>query len=48
MIRVCAQLHFNIRKRIGVKLNNEHWYGHVPKSVENINEAKVNIRGLEL
>jgi hypothetical protein len=32
--RVCAQLHFNIRKELGVKLESELWYEHVPKSVE--------------
>jgi hypothetical protein len=31
--RVYAQLHFNICKEIEVKLNNKHWYDHVPKSV---------------
>jgi hypothetical protein len=31
---VCAQLHFNICKEIRVKLDNEHWYDHVPKSVK--------------
>jgi len=29
--RVCAQLHFNICKELGVKLENKHWYDHVPK-----------------
>jgi hypothetical protein len=29
--RVCAQLHFNICKETEVKLENEHWYEHVPK-----------------
>jgi len=28
--RVCAQLHFNICKEIGLKLDNEHWYDYVP------------------
>ena len=32
--RVCAQLHFNICKEAGAKLDKEHWYEHVPKSVE--------------
>ena len=32
--RVCGQLSFNICKEIGVKLDNEHRYGHVPQSVE--------------
>jgi hypothetical protein len=39
--RVCAQLHFNICKKIGVKLNNKHWYDHVPKSVKISHESKV-------
>jgi hypothetical protein len=30
---VYAQLHFTIYKEIGVKLENEHWYEHVPKSI---------------
>jgi len=29
--RVCAKLYFNIYKERGVKLDNEHWYEHVPK-----------------
>jgi len=29
--RMCAQLHFNICKEIGVKLDNEHWYDHIPQ-----------------
>jgi adenosylcobinamide amidohydrolase len=28
--RVCAQLHFNICKETGVKLDKKHWYEHVP------------------
>jgi len=39
--RVCAHLHFNIWKEIRVKLNNKHWYDHVPKSVEISHEGKV-------
>jgi len=31
---VCAKLHFNICKETGVQLDKEHWYEHVPKSVE--------------
>ena len=31
--RVYAQLHFTVCKEIGIKLENEHWYEHVPKSV---------------
>jgi ribosome-associated translation inhibitor RaiA len=40
---VCAQLHFNICKEIGVKLGKEHWYDRVPKSVETSVECKVTI-----
>ena len=29
--RVCAQLHCNICKETGVKLDKTHWYEHVPK-----------------
>jgi len=28
---------------IGVKLDNEHWYDHVPKSIQTIREGKVTI-----
>ena len=38
---VCAQLCSNIRKETGVKLDNEHWYDHVPKSVDTCHEGKV-------
>jgi hypothetical protein len=31
---VCTQLHFNICKETGVQLDKNHWYEHVPKSVE--------------
>ena len=41
--RVCAQLHFNICKEIGVKLDNKHWYDHVPNSVKMSHEGKVTI-----
>jgi hypothetical protein len=40
---VCTQLHFNICKEIGVKLDNELWYEHVPKSVKASEEGKVTI-----
>ena len=40
---VCAQLHFNTCKEIGVKLDNKHWYNHVQKSVETIDECKLTI-----
>jgi hypothetical protein len=41
--RVCAQLHFNICKEIGVKLDNERWYDHVPESIKTSYEGKVTI-----
>jgi len=27
---VCAQVHFNICKEIGAKLDKEHWNKHIP------------------
>jgi len=41
--RVYAQLHCNIRKEIGVKLDIEHMYDHVPKSVATSREDTVTI-----
>jgi hypothetical protein len=41
--RVCTQLHFNICKELGVKLDSERWYEHVPKSVETSQVGKVTI-----
>jgi hypothetical protein len=41
--KTCAHLHFNIRKEIRVKLDNENWYGHVPKSNVTNHESKVTI-----
>ena len=41
--RVCDQHHFNICKEVGVKLDNEHWYYHVPKSVKTSHECKVTV-----
>ena len=38
-----AQLHFNICKEIGVKLENKHWYEHLPTSVKTSHEGKVTI-----
>jgi len=38
--RVWAQLHFNISKEIGVKLDNEHWYDHITKPVETSREGR--------
>jgi hypothetical protein len=43
MIRVCAQLHFKTWKEMGVKLENEHWYKHAPKSVETGHKSKTTI-----
>ena len=41
--RVCAQLHFNICKETGLQLDKNHWYEHVPKSVERSQGGKVTI-----
>jgi hypothetical protein len=41
--RVCAQLHFNICKELGVKLDSELRHEHVPKSVETSQVGKVTI-----
>ena len=40
---VCAELHFNIYKKIGEKLYNKQWYDHVPKLVETGHEGKVTV-----
>ena len=40
---MCVQLHFNICKETEVKLDNKHWYDHVPKSVETCHEGKLNM-----
>ena len=40
---MCADLHSNICKEMGVKLVNEHWYDHLPKSVKTSHEGKVNM-----
>jgi hypothetical protein len=40
---VCAQLHFNIFKELGIKLDSERWYERVPKSVETSQVGKVTI-----
>jgi hypothetical protein len=37
MIECVLKLHFNTCKEIWVKLNKEHWFEHVPKSVETSN-----------
>jgi hypothetical protein len=41
--RVSDQLHFNICKGVGVKIDNKHWYEHVQKLVETSHEGKVTI-----
>jgi len=41
--RLYAQLHFPIYKEIGVKLRKEHWYEHIPKSLETSHEIEVTI-----
>jgi hypothetical protein len=41
--RVCAQLHFNTCKEMGVKLHNEHWYDHIPKLAGISSEGEVTI-----
>jgi hypothetical protein len=41
--RACSRLHFNICVEIGVKLDDEHWDDHVPKSVETNHEIKITI-----
>ena len=38
---MCAELHFNICKKIGTTLDKKHWYIHVPKSVQTRQEDKV-------
>jgi len=43
MIRVSAQLHFNIYKETGEQFDKKHWYEHVPKSVETSHGGKVTI-----
>jgi len=41
--RVCAELHCNIRKGIGVKLDNKHWNDHVLKLVKTSYESEFTI-----
>ena len=41
--RLCAQLHLNLCKDIGVKLDNRHWYDHVLKSVDTSHECRVTV-----
>ena len=37
------QLHFNIRREIGVKLSKGHLYGNIPKPVQKSDEGTVTI-----
>jgi hypothetical protein len=46
--KMCAQLYCNLCKEIRVEFNDEHWYDHVPKSVETRHEGKVTITELFL
>ena len=41
--RVCVQILCIICKESGVKLDPEHWYEHVPKSVVTSHEGKITI-----
>jgi hypothetical protein len=41
--RVCSPPNFYICKEMGVKLDNEHWYEHVPKLEETSFEGTVTI-----
>ena len=38
-----AQLHFVVCKLLRIKLDNEQWYEHVPKSVETSQDGKATI-----
>jgi hypothetical protein len=40
---MCDQQNSNICKETGVKLEQSHWYYHVPKVVEKSREGKVTI-----
>ena len=44
---VCAEPLFNTCKDMWLKLDKEHWYKNVPKSVEIISESKVTVRWKE-
>jgi hypothetical protein len=41
--KVCAQLHFNAWKEMGVKLDNKHYFDHVTNSVETSHAGRVTI-----
>jgi hypothetical protein len=38
---LCTQIHFNVRKKVLAKLDDEQWYEHIPKPVETSHEYKV-------
>ena len=38
---MCVELHCNICKETGAKLDSEHWYGRVPELAETSQEGKV-------
>jgi hypothetical protein len=40
---VCAQLYFDTCKEIGIKLDSDHWNGHVLKLLKTSHEGKVSI-----
>jgi len=35
---LCSKIHFNVRKKVLAKLEDEQWYDHVPKPVETSHE----------
>ena len=40
---VCVELHFNLCKEIGVKLEDRNRYDHVPKLVQTGHQGKVTV-----
>jgi hypothetical protein len=40
---MCAQLRFNTHNEIGIKVDNEHWYKHVPILIEISHKGKVTV-----
>jgi hypothetical protein len=38
---MCTQIHFTTCKEVGVKLDKEPWYEHVPKLIETGHEDKL-------
>jgi len=41
--RVCAHVYFNKCKETGVQLDKNHWYEHIPKSVQTGQGGKVTV-----